>query len=60
MRKKMAFVLVALSALGGVAVSAAPAQARGKPVEVRQECGGYNVYVNGTPLIVYVWCPDPS
>lgn len=61
MRKKLAFVFLALTT-AGVLGSAVPAGATAKdfPVEVRQECGGYNVYVFGTPLITYVWCPDPA
>lgn len=57
MRKKIALVLFAAFALGGIGASASPAQAGG-PVQVKKECGSYNVYVNGQPLIHYVWCPD--
>ena len=59
MRKRIVFVAFAAAALAGVAGSAAPAPANaGLPVEVRRECGGYNVYVFGTPLYNNVWCPD--
>lgn len=57
MRKKITLVLFAAFALGGIGASASPAQAGG-PVQVKKECGSYNVYVNGQPLIHYVWCPD--
>lgn len=57
MRKKIALVLFAAFALGGIGASVSPAQAGG-PVQVKKECGSYNVYVNGQPLIQYVWCPD--
>lgn len=60
MRKKIALVIAGFAAVAGVAGSAAPASADGKPVEVRRECGSYNVYVNGSPLITNVWCPDHS
>ena len=61
MRKGMAVTVLALIALG-IGGSASPASATAKdfPVEVRQECGSYNVYVFGTPLITWVWCPDPA
>lgn len=57
MRKKIVFVAFAAAALLGVGGAATPADA-GLPVEVRRECGGYNVYVFGTPLYNNVWCPD--
>lgn len=58
MRKKIALGLFLLSTTGLVA-SAAPAGATKEgPVQVRQECGTYNVYVNGSPLITHVWCPE--
>ena len=59
MRKKIALAFLALTT-AGVLGSAAPASSAEKPVEVRRECGSYNVYVFGTPLITYVWCPDPA
>lgn len=59
MRKKIALVVAGIAAVA-VAGSAAPAAADGKPVEVRRECGGYNVYINGSPVITNVWCPDDT
>lgn len=59
MRKLTAVAFLVLT-LAGVFSSAVPAGAASKPVEVREECGGRNVYVFGTPLITYVWCPDPA
>jgi hypothetical protein len=60
--RKLTAVAFLLVTLGGVFSSAVPAGATAKdgPVEVRRECGSYNVYVFGTPLITYVWCPDPA
>lgn len=58
MRKKIALAFVALSAAGVLATAAPAGAAKEAPVEVRKECGGYNVYINGTPLITYVWCPE--
>ena len=60
--RKLTAVAFLLLTLAGVFSSAVPAgaAAKGGPVEVRQECGSYNVYVFGTPLITYVWCPEPA
>ena len=57
MRKKIVFVVFAVATLFGVAGAATPADA-GLPVGVKKECGGYNVYIFGSPLIVNVWCPE--
>lgn len=61
MRKLTAVAFLVLTlAVGFASASPAGAAAKGGPVEVRDECGGKNVYVFGTPLITYVWCPPPS
>jgi len=61
MRKLTAAAFLVVS-LPGVIGSAAPAgaAAQGEPVEIRDECGGKNIYIFGTPLITYVWCPPPA